>query len=36
MKSCFMESPAKGQTAAEMIAEKFNKTYDTLKSKYDK
>ena len=36
MKACFQEAPSKGQTAAEMIAEKFGKTYDTLKAKYDK
>ena len=36
MKACFMEKTSNGQTAAEMIEAKFNKTYDTLKNKYDK
>lgn len=36
MKACFMEAPAKNQTISEMIAEKFNKSYETLKAKYDK
>ncbi len=36
LKNCFMQTPENGQTEKQMIANYFNKTYDTLKKKYDK
>ena len=36
MKACFMEKPASGESVAEFVAKKFEKTESTLKAKYDK